>query len=105
MHIKSVYVEGFKSFSTGQTIDFNENLNVVIGRNGSGKSNLFHAISFAILGNAVRFGTSPGSEIRRIKSVRIGLKSKPSNFFYYSFRRKSGDRFYTRVPVPGRKAP
>eukprot|EP00736_Rhodelphis_marinus_P006835 Rmarinus@m.12417 len=49
MHIKEVRISGFKSYKESVDIDpFHEGLNVVVGRNGSGKSNFFNAIRFVM---------------------------------------------------------
>jgi predicted ATPase len=42
MHIKSIQIQGFKSYADQTLADeFNSKCNVVVGRNGSGKSNFF----------------------------------------------------------------
>jgi len=50
MYIKSVTIQGFKSYKdqkfSGQ--EFSPNQNIIVGRNGSGKSNFFSAISFVL---------------------------------------------------------
>ncbi|KAG2211831.1 hypothetical protein INT47_004517 [Mucor saturninus] len=52
MHIKQIIIQGFKSYKDQTTIDpFSPQHNVVVGRNGSGKSNFFAAIRF-VLGDA-----------------------------------------------------
>ena len=49
MHIKSVTLEGFKSYKSKTVIGpLHEGFNVVVGRNGSGKSNFFAAIEFVL---------------------------------------------------------
>ena len=49
MFIKQVIIEGFKSYKDQLVIDpFSEKINVVVGANGSGKSNFFHAIRFVL---------------------------------------------------------
>lgn len=48
MHIKRVTLEGFKSYKTQTTLEFSSGTNVVVGRNGSGKSNVFDAIQFVV---------------------------------------------------------
>ncbi|KAG2485526.1 hypothetical protein HYH03_015697, partial [Edaphochlamys debaryana] len=49
MHIKQVLIEGFKSYKD-QSLkdDFSPKINCVVGANGSGKSNFFHAIRFVL---------------------------------------------------------
>ncbi|XP_052205645.1 structural maintenance of chromosomes protein 3 isoform X2 [Diospyros lotus] len=49
MHIKQVIIEGFKSYREQvATEHFSPKVNCVVGANGSGKSNFFHAIRFVI---------------------------------------------------------
>ncbi|CAG0885820.1 unnamed protein product [Cyprideis torosa] len=49
MHIKQVIISGFKSYRELTTIEvFDPKHNVVVGRNGSGKSNFFQAIQFVL---------------------------------------------------------
>eukprot|EP00605_Chrysophyceae_sp_TOSAG23-4_P000929 GSChrysophyteH1.ASY1.ANO1.1029.1 assembled CDS len=51
MHIKQVIISGFRSFRNQQEVDpFSSKHNVIVGRNGSGKSNYFDAIQFVLLG-------------------------------------------------------
>ncbi|KAI9319338.1 RecF/RecN/SMC [Dichotomocladium elegans] len=52
MYIKQVTIQGFKSYKDQLTFDpFSPKHNVIVGRNGSGKSNFFSAIRF-VLGDA-----------------------------------------------------
>ncbi|KAE8233794.1 hypothetical protein CF326_g1168 [Tilletia indica] len=49
MHIKTLTIQGFKSYKDQVAIDpFSPGHNVVVGRNGSGKSNFFSAIRFVL---------------------------------------------------------
>lgn len=49
MHIKKIVIQGFKTYKNTTIIDdLLPNLNVVVGRNGSGKSNFFAAIRFVL---------------------------------------------------------
>lgn len=49
MYIKKVIIEGFKSYREEiSTEPFSPKVNVVVGANGSGKSNFFHAIRFVL---------------------------------------------------------
>ncbi|KAA8543963.1 hypothetical protein F0562_021860 [Nyssa sinensis] len=49
MYIKQVIIEGFKSYREQvATEPFSSKINCVVGANGSGKSNFFHAIRFVI---------------------------------------------------------
>lgn len=50
MHIKHITISNFRSFRDQPQIEsFSPGLNSVIGRNGSGKSNLFDAVQFCLL--------------------------------------------------------
>lgn len=49
MFIKQVVIEGFKSYREQiATEDFSPKVNCVVGANGSGKTNFFHAIRFVL---------------------------------------------------------
>lgn len=49
MFIKQVIIHGFKSYREQTVVDpFDKRHNVVVGRNGSGKSNFFYAIQFVL---------------------------------------------------------
>ncbi|XP_012273466.1 structural maintenance of chromosomes protein 3 [Orussus abietinus] len=49
MYIKQVIIQGFKSYREQTVVEpFDPKHNVVVGRNGSGKSNFFYAIQFVL---------------------------------------------------------
>lgn len=49
MHIKQIIIQGFKSYKDQVVIDpFSSKCNLVVGRNGAGKSNFFSAIRFVL---------------------------------------------------------
>ncbi|KAL6781958.1 SMC3 [Auxenochlorella protothecoides x Auxenochlorella symbiontica] len=49
MYIQQVIIEGFKSYKDQTSTElFSNNINVVVGANGAGKSNFFHAIRFVL---------------------------------------------------------
>ncbi|KAI5959598.1 SMC3 [Candida pseudojiufengensis] len=49
MHIKKIVIQGFKTYKDQTVIDgLSSNCNIVVGRNGSGKSNFFAAIRFVL---------------------------------------------------------
>ena len=53
MHITKVILEGFKSYRERTVVGpFHQGHNVVVGRNGSGKSNFFSAIEFVLLADS-----------------------------------------------------
>jgi len=61
--LKTIVLQGFKSFAHLTIIEFSSGLNVVVGPNGSGKSNLLDALRF-VLGERTRDGK--GSQISRV---------------------------------------
>ncbi|KAI0229060.1 Structural maintenance of chromosomes protein 3 [Massospora cicadina] len=49
MYIKQIIIQGFKSYKDPTVVEpFSPNHNVIVGRNGSGKSNFFAAIRFVL---------------------------------------------------------
>lgn len=49
MHIKQIIIQGFKSYKDQTVVEpFSPKHNVIVGRNGSGKSNFFAAIRFVL---------------------------------------------------------
>ena len=48
MRLKSLDVQGFKSFADRTQLDFNDGITAVIGPNGSGKSNIADAIRWVL---------------------------------------------------------
>ena len=48
MYIKSIKVQGFKSFADKLELDFNTGISAIVGPNGSGKSNIVDAILWVL---------------------------------------------------------
>ncbi|MEA5135517.1 MAG: chromosome segregation protein SMC [Candidatus Fimivivens sp.] len=48
MRLKSLDIQGFKSFADRTTLDFNDGITAVIGPNGSGKSNIADAVRWVL---------------------------------------------------------
>jgi structural maintenance of chromosome 3 (chondroitin sulfate proteoglycan 6) len=73
MHIKQITISNFRSFRQQPEIHpFAASTNCVVGRNGSGKSNLFDAIQFVLL--SPRFATlrsvSESTSCRLLRQTR-----------------------------------
>lgn len=78
MHIKQVVISGFRSFKSQSEIEsFSSQHNVIVGRNGSGKSNFFDAIQFVLLNQ--RFSTLQ-QEARQVL-LHEGAGAKVMNAF------------------------
>ncbi len=54
MHLKSVELQGFKSFADKIYLDFNHGITAIVGPNGSGKSNISDAIRWVMGEQSVR---------------------------------------------------
>lgn len=54
MHLKSVEMQGFKSFADKIYLDFNPGITAIVGPNGSGKSNISDAIRWVMGEQSVR---------------------------------------------------
>lgn len=44
--INSIAIQNFRSFELAKIDSLNKNINIVVGKNGDGKSNFFKALSF-----------------------------------------------------------
>jgi len=78
MYIKKVIIEGFRSYKERSEIKFDQKHNVIVGKNGSGKSNVFKALEF-ILNHQYRSISSKewqkwvyeGSETKVLATVEV----------------------------------
>ena len=87
MHIKQITISNFRSFKQQPEIHpFAATTNCVVGRNGSGKSNLFDAVQFVLL--APRFAT--------LRSVRVCLMQEDCVAAAFLLEAKSGGKIHGR---------
>ncbi|QIW95562.1 hypothetical protein AMS68_001080 [Peltaster fructicola] len=94
MHIKQIIIQGFKSYKDQTVVDpFSPKHNVIIGRNGSGKSNFFAAIRF-VLGDQY---TQMGREERNAL-LHEGTGSAVMSAYVEIIFDNSDDRFPTNTP-------
>ncbi len=104
MYLKSIELQGFKSFPEKTTLTFKEGITVIIGPNGSGKSNIADAMRW-VLGE----GSSRNIRGTRMEDIIFGGSEtrKPSAFAQVSLTldNSSGERIpieYDEVTVTRR---
>lgn len=84
LYLKSAYIEGFRSIKE-LDIDFEKGLNILIGKNGVGKSNLLKILDLALPHSGLR----PNTPVRRLS---LSMKSVDSNdSFEVDYVRKTVD--------------
>lgn len=94
MHIKQIIIQGFKSYKDQTVIEpFSPKHNVIVGRNGSGKSNFFAAIRF-VLGDAY----TQMSREERQALLHEGSGSAVMSAYVEIIFDNSDDRFPTGKP-------
>lgn len=90
MHIQQITISNFRSFRQQPEIEpFSPAVNTVVGRNGSGKSNLFDAVSFCLL--APRFANLRQEERQQL--LHEGSGSAAVNAFVEIVFDNSDHRF------------
>jgi structural maintenance of chromosome 3 (chondroitin sulfate proteoglycan 6) len=96
MFIKQIVIQGFKSYKDQTIIEpFSPKHNVIVGRNGSGKSNFFAAIRF-VLGDAYNMGKKATEE--RAALLHEGSGSAVVTAYVEIIFDNSDDRFPTGKP-------
>ncbi len=73
MHLKSLYIQGFKSFANKTILKFDKGVTSVVGPNGSGKSNIADAMRWVLGNQSLKTIRSKKSE----DVIFAGSKSKP----------------------------
>ena len=79
MYLKSIEIQGFKSFANKIVFEFHNGITGIVGPNGSGKSNVADAVRW-VLGEqsansceapACRMSSSPGTETRKPQGLPV----------------------------------
>lgn len=84
MHLREIRINGFTSYTGNVTLgNINPGVNVVVGRNGAGKSNFFHAIRF-VLGGPTQGNLSSLRSFGQQKEVcvEVVLANTDQRFFH-----------------------
>jgi len=107
VRILSATVRGFRNLQES-TFEFSPRVNLVLGRNGEGKTNLLEALNYYALGRSHR-----GARIDDLLGfdsdsafVQLEIESKPGDVMRceYAFERGKGNRFFLDGEVVGRRA-
>ncbi|KAF2725279.1 structural maintenance of chromosome protein 3 [Polychaeton citri CBS 116435] len=94
MHIKQIIIQGFKSYKDQTVIEpFSPHHNVIVGRNGSGKSNFFAAIRFVLSDAYTQLGREERSALLHEGAGRAVMSAYVEIIFD-----NSDERFPTGTP-------
>ena len=107
MRIITASLQGFRNLQES-TFEFSPRVNLVLGRNGEGKTNLLEALNFFALGRSHR-GAKPDEMIgfdRDSLFVRLGVDGSEETPMRceYAFDRDGGRRFFLNGNVVSRRA-
>lgn len=79
MHLERIYIDNFLSFVAFEWNGIDPHLNYIVGSNGSGKSNLFYALSVAV--EALNPHASSADRLRLLRSgAHLGDRERPVTF-------------------------
>lgn len=73
MFIKKLVLKNYRSYQN-KTFDFDKNLNILVGKNAQGKTNVIEAIFYAIIGKS--FKTSKEKEVVNLNSEKAYIKAE-----------------------------
>jgi len=71
LKLKTVELEGFRSYHEKSAVTFTDGVNVVLGRNGAGKTTLIEAIFFGLSGKTLRGKVEDLYNARSKKPIRV----------------------------------
>ncbi len=103
MYLKSIEIQGFKSFATRIILDFHDGITGIVGPNGSGKSNIADAVRWVLGEQKVSQLRSSGMQ----DVIFAGTESRrPVSFAYVAITFDNSDHFlaldYSEITVARR---
>ena len=89
MYLKSIEMQGFKSFADKITLEFNDGVTGIVGPNGSGKSNISDAVRWVLGEQSAR--QLRGANMQDV--IFSGTETrKPVSYAYVSLTLNNTDR-------------
>ncbi|KAK4870991.1 hypothetical protein LT330_000228 [Penicillium expansum] len=99
MYVKQIIIQGFKSYKDQTVIEpFSPKHNVIVGRNGSGKSNFFAAIRFVLSDAYTHLGREERQALLHVDPKQEGSGSAVMSAYVEIIFDNSDDRFPTGKP-------